>query len=108
VTLAALLNALQMGFRSLAIEKRSSEVWQVLAAVRTEFDRYNKVVDKLRNNLKTAAESVEKLGTRTRVMGSKLKNVELLDDDAAQSLLGFSETASETSEDDEVDVVAAE
>jgi len=108
VTLAALLNALQMGFRSLAIEKRSSEVWQVLAAVRTEFDRYNKVVDKLRNNLKTAAESVEKLGTRTRVMGSKLKNVELLDDDAAQSLLGFSETAAETSEDDEVDVVAAE
>src|SRR5205085_9718591 len=47
VTLTALLNALQMGFRSLAIEKRSSEVWQVLGAVRTEFDRYNEVVDRI-------------------------------------------------------------
>jgi DNA recombination protein RmuC len=80
----------------------------VLAAVRTEFDRYNKVVDKLRNNLKTAANSVEQLGTRTRVMGSKLKNVELLDGEAAQSMLGLSETPTETSEDEEEEAVAAE
>ena len=108
VTLAALLNALQMGFRSLAIEKRSSEVWQVLAAVRTEFDKYNQVVDKLRSNLKTAANSVEQLGTRTRVMGSKLKNVESLDGAAAQSLLGLTENPIEPSDEDEETTVAAE
>jgi DNA recombination protein RmuC len=108
VTLGALLNALQMGFRSLAIEKRSSEVWQVLGAVRTEFGKYNKVVDKLTRNLQTAANSVQELGARTRVMGSKLKNVELLDGDVSQSLLGLSsETALEPLDEDE-DALAAE
>ena len=108
VTLAALLNALQMGFRTLAIEKRSSEVWQVLGAVRTEFDRYNKVVDRLRSNLKTAANSVEQLGTRTRVMGSKLRSVESLDGGTAQSLLGLSEHVIEAPDEGEEEAVAAE
>ena len=89
VTLGALLNALQMGFRSLAIEKRSSEVWQVLSAVRTEFGRYNQVVAKLSKNLQTAANSVEELGKRTRVMGSKLENVEFIDGETAQAMLGL-------------------
>lgn len=106
VTLTALLHALQMGFRSLAIEKRSSEVWQVLAAVRTEFGKYNKVVEKLAKNLHTAANSVDELGKRTRKMGSKLKNVELLDGEAAQSLLGLTNLDSEP--DDEPEAVAAE
>jgi DNA recombination protein RmuC len=60
------MNALQMGFRSLAIEKRSSEVWQILGAVRGEFGKYNEVVDKLSKQLSTAAKSVENLGMRTR------------------------------------------
>jgi DNA recombination protein RmuC len=77
-TLSALLNALQMGFRSLAIERRSSEVWQILGAVQNEFGKYNTVVEKLANQLTTAVNSVEKLGQRTRVMNSKLKSVEAL------------------------------
>ena len=107
VTLAALLNALQMGFRSLAIEKRSSEVWQVLAAVRTEFGNYNAVVERLGKNLSTAAKSVEDLHRRTRVMGRKLKDVEQLDQTAAQNLLGLPASGTPP-DDDEPDSVAAE
>ena len=84
----ALLNALQMGFRSLAIEKRSSEVWRILGAVRNEFGKYNEVVDRLARQLDTAAKSVENLGVRTRVMNRKLQNVEKLPDETAQVLLG--------------------
>jgi DNA recombination protein RmuC len=87
-TFTALLNALQMGFRSLAIERRSSEVWQILGAVRNEFTKYNEVVDKLSRQLSTAAKSVENLGVRTRAMNRKLREVEQLPDDTAQILLG--------------------
>lgn len=87
-TFAALLNALQMGFRSLALEKRSSEVWQVLRAIHTEFAKYNEVVDKLGKQLNTALGSVDALGTRTKAMSRKLHDVEKLPDDAAQRLLG--------------------
>jgi DNA recombination protein RmuC len=87
-TLAAFLNALQMGFRSLAIQKRSGEVWQILGAVSGEFDNYNKVVDTLAKQLDTAAKSVDKLGVRTRAMNRKLRGVEKLPDDEAQLLLG--------------------
>ena len=87
-TFTALLNALQMGFRSLAIEKRSSEVWQILGAVRGEFGRYNEVVDRLAKQLSTAAKSVENLGTRTRAMNRKLRNVEQLPEATAEILLG--------------------
>ena len=91
-TLAALLNALQMGFRTLAIERRSSEVWQVLGAVRTEFGKYNDVVSKLGGQLATAARSVESLGTRTRAMDRKLRGVEALPEGTATAgLLGFEE-----------------
>lgn len=76
-TLTALLNALQMGFRSLAIEKRSSEVWKILGAVHTEFAKYNEVVDRLARQLNTAAKSVETLGARTRAMTRKLRDVEV-------------------------------
>lgn len=87
-TFAALLNGLQMGFRSLAIEKRSSEVWQILGAVRTEFGKYNSVVTRLARQLDTAAKSVEALGVRTRAMDRKLGDVEKLPTGAAQALLG--------------------
>jgi DNA recombination protein RmuC len=75
-TLAAYLNALQMGFTSLAIERRSSEVWDLLAAVMKEFGNYNGVVDRLRGQLTTAARSVDALGTRSRVMVRTLKGIE--------------------------------
>lgn len=87
-TFTALLNAFQMGFRSLAIEKRSSEVWQILGAVRGEFGKYNEVVDKLSKQLSTAAKSVENLGMRTRAMNRKLRDVETLPEATAEILLG--------------------
>jgi DNA recombination protein RmuC len=87
-TLTALLNALQMGFRSLAIEKRSSEVWQILGAVKNEFGKYNEVVDRLSKQLTTAARSVETLGIKTKAMTRKLRDVEKLPDETAQIVLG--------------------
>lgn len=87
-TFTALLNALQMGFRSLSIEKRSSEVWQILGAVRGEFAKYNEVVDRLSKQLNTAAKSVETLGMRTRAMNRKLRNVESLPEVTAEILIG--------------------
>jgi DNA recombination protein RmuC len=89
-TLCAFLNALQMGFRSIAIEKRSSEVWQVLGAVQSEFGKYNAVVERLGKQLNTAANSVEALGQRTRTMKRKLRTVEALPEGiSAPALLGF-------------------
>jgi DNA anti-recombination protein RmuC len=89
--LAALLTSFQMGFRSLALQKRSSEVWQLLGAIKTEFDRYGTVVNALSKQLTTASNSVESLGRRTRAMSRKLKDVELLtDQQAAEKLLGLS------------------
>ena len=101
-TLTAFLNALQMGFKSLAIEKRSSEVWQILGAVSNEFGKYNKVVETLSKQLSTAAKSVENLGMRTRVMNRKLRDVEKLPDEAALALIGPAlEEAEETAPENE-------
>lgn len=100
-TFVALLNALQMGFRSLAIEKRSSEVWQILGAVRNEFGKYNEVVDRLGKQLNTAAKSVENLGQRTRAMNRKLRDVEKLPDGTTQILIGPELAESEDAEDNE-------
>src|SRR4029078_8950828 len=86
-TLAAMLNAFQMGFRSVAIERRSSEVWQVLGAVRTEFGKYNEVVARIGKQLGSAANSVESLGQRTRAMTRKLRDVETLPEADATALL---------------------
>jgi len=87
-TFTALLNALQMGFRSLAIEKRSSEVWQILGAVSSEFGKYNEVVDRLAKQLNTASKSVDALGIRTRAMHRKLRGVEKLPEATAEIILG--------------------
>ncbi|UVW27947.1 DNA recombination protein RmuC [Massilia sp. H6] len=87
-TLSALLNSLQMGFRTLALEKRSSEVWQVLGAVKTEFTKFGDVLATTRATLEKAAKNIENAETRSRVMAKKLKSVEALPADAAQLLLG--------------------
>jgi DNA recombination protein RmuC len=105
-TLTAILNALQMGFRSLAIEKRSSEVWKVLGAVRGEFEKYNAAVEGLGRNLGTAANSVKELARRTRVMHRKLKDVETLPSPEATALLGLDTTDQQTT-DDEVEETTA-
>lgn len=78
-TLAALLNSLQMGFRTLAIEKRSSEVWKVLGAVKTEFETFGTVLQKAQEKIRQADKEIDLLvGTRTRAMQRKLKDVEKL------------------------------
>jgi DNA recombination protein RmuC len=87
-TLSALLNSLQMGFRTLALEKRSSEVWQVLGAVKTEFGKFGDVLAATRNTLERAAKNIEHAETRSRQMARKLKSVEALPAESAQRLLG--------------------
>ncbi|KVT14013.1 recombinase RmuC [Burkholderia sp. MSMB1078WGS] len=87
-TLTALLNSLQMGFRTLAIEQRSSEVWQVLGAVKTEFGKFGDVLARTKAQLETVTRSIESAEQRTRVMSRKLKQVEALPGDAAAGLLG--------------------
>ncbi|HJV54215.1 MAG TPA: DNA recombination protein RmuC [Noviherbaspirillum sp.] len=96
-TLSALLNSLQMGFRTLALEKRSSEVWQVLGAVKTEFAKFGDVLAATKNTLERAAKNIEQAETRTRQMSRKLKSVEALPAETAQLLLGTA--ASEASDD---------
>lgn len=88
-TLAALLNSLQMGFRTLAIEKRSSEVWKVLQAVKTEFGNFEKVLKSAKDKIDKAGEDIEKLvGTRTRKMQIKLRGITELPEDEARNVLG--------------------
>jgi len=78
-TLAAMLNSLQMGFKTLAIQKRSSEVWQILGAVKTEFGKFGGVLEKAQRKLNEANKELDALvGTRTKMMLSKLKKVEEL------------------------------
>jgi DNA recombination protein RmuC len=87
-TLSALLNSLQMGFRTLALEKRSSEVWQVLGAVKTEFGKFGDVLSATKATLERAAKNIEQAETRSRQMSRKLKSVEALPSETAQQLLG--------------------
>jgi len=87
-TLSALLNSLQMGFRTLALEKRSSEVWQVLGAVKTEFGKFGDVLSATKLTLERAAKNIENAEMRSRQMSRKLKSVEALPSEAAQLLLG--------------------
>lgn len=90
-TLSAILNSLQMGFRTLAIEKRASEVWQVLAAVKTEFGKFGEVLDKVKRQLHAASQTIEQTGTRTRAMERKLRDVEQLSSNQAAGLLELPE-----------------
>jgi DNA recombination protein RmuC len=87
-TLSALLNSLQMGFRTLALEKRSSEVWQVLGAVKTEFSKFGDVLAATKQTLERAAKNIDTAEIRSRQMARKLKSVEALPSEAAQLLLG--------------------
>ncbi len=77
-TLAALLNSLQMGFRTLAIEKRSSEVWEILGEVKTEFGKFGEVLAKTKKKLQEASNTIEKAEVRTRAIERKLRKVEKL------------------------------
>ncbi len=87
-TLLALLNSLQMGFRTLAIEQRSSEVWQVLGVVKAEFGKFAGVLEKAHGQLDTVQNSIKQAGVRTRAIERKLKGVESLPGAEAAALLG--------------------
>lgn len=87
-TMAALLNSLQMGFHTLAIQKRSNEVWQVLGAVKTEFGKFEDALVKMQGHLNQTSADLETLmGTRTRAINRKLREVHQLDDASTQKLL---------------------
>lgn len=87
-TLAAILNSLQMGFKTLAIQKRSSEVWQILGAVKTEFEKFGGLMDKAQKNIQTGLNQLDEvMGTRTRAIQRRLRGVEALSDGEARDLL---------------------
>ena len=87
-TLSALLNSLQMGFRTLLVQERSSEVWNILSAVKSEFETFGVHLNKVQSQLKTASSSLENLqGTRARAMERKLRNVDTIDLKEAKEIL---------------------
>jgi len=88
-TLWSILNSLQMGFRTLAIQNRSSEVWNLLAAVKTEWARYGDVLEAVQRKLHQASETIEKVQVRSRAVGRKLKDVQGLPASEAASLLSL-------------------
>jgi DNA recombination protein RmuC len=92
-TLAATLNSLRMGFRTLAIEQRSSEVWKILGAVRTEFAKFGEVLEKVQRQLELASSAIEQTGRRTRAMERTLRQVEKLPDEQAREALGLNESS---------------
>ena len=89
-TMSALLNSLQMGFRTLAVTKRSSEVWKILEAVKTEFGKFSEQLEKVDDRLGKAKGELEKLrSTRTNVMERKLRDVGTLDGGESAQLFGL-------------------
>lgn len=93
-TLIAILNSLRLGFQTLAIEQRASEVWQTLRAVKTEFRKFGDVLDKVKQQLHTASRSIEQTGVRSRALERKLRTVEQLPESqnkAAPPLIGEDE-----------------
>ena len=87
-TLAAFLNSLQMGFRTLAIEKRSSEVWELLGAVKSEFGKFAGILEKTRRKLDEAGKVIDTAGVRTRAIERRLREVEALPSEEGEKLLG--------------------
>lgn len=87
-TLAAILNSLQMGFRTLAIQKRSNEVWETLGAVKSEFENFGGILEKARGKIQGGLTDMDSLvGTRTRAIQRKLRSVEMLETDEARKVL---------------------
>ena len=89
-TMSALLNSLQMGFKTLAIQKKSGEVWNILSAVRTEFDKFNDIIRKIQGKIDEAGREFDVLvGTRSRMLASKLKSVDVIGQTEADVILGL-------------------
>ena len=91
-TMTAVLNSLQMGFKTLQIEQKSSEVYELLGAVKTEFGKFEKSLKKVHERLQQSEKEINTLiTTRTNVMNRQLRNIDSIDDQASKSLLGFNE-----------------
>ena len=91
-TLGAILNSLQMGFRTLAIQKRTSEVWSILGAVKTEFGKFGGMLEKVQKNLQNAGDQLEEvMGKRTRAIERKLRQVEALPTEESKKMLTFND-----------------
>ena len=86
-TLWSILNSLQMGFRTLAIQKRSSEVWNLLAAVKTEWTKYGDLLDAVQKKINQASETIDQVKVRSRAIGRKLKDVQELPKSEASAAL---------------------
>jgi len=86
--LAAFLSSLQMGFRTLAIERRSNEVWEILGAVKTEFGKYSAVMESIKKKIDSAAKEIDTVGTRSRAIERKLRSVEELPEDESSVMIG--------------------
>jgi DNA recombination protein RmuC len=102
-TLLAVLNSLQMGFRTLAIQKRSSEVWQILGAVKTEFGKYGTVLEKVQKKLQEATSTIDDVAVRKRAIDRKLRSIEAIPETVAQTMLvveANAEVSEETTADD--------
>ncbi len=99
-TLSAILNSLRMGFRTLALEKRSSEVWKILAAVKMEFGKFGDVLGRVKKQLNTAARTLDQTDIRTRAMARKLREVEDLPSGDSGKILKLSEGVEEDHEDE--------
>ncbi|MDD5475673.1 MAG: DNA recombination protein RmuC [Syntrophales bacterium] len=99
-TLWSILNSLQMGFRTLAIEKRSSEVWKLLSAIKTEWSKYGAVLSKVHKKLGEASNTIEEAQVRTRVIGKKLRDVEEMPLEDALTILPADASAEEASDND--------
>ena len=97
-TLLALMTSFHMGFRTLAIEKRSSEVWKTLGAVKTEFSKFGDVLDSVKSKLDQASTQIEKTGVRTRAIERRLREVESLPSEGEPGLLGDAGAAREEAE----------
>lgn len=101
-TLAALLNSLQMGFRTLAIQKRSGEVWEILGAVKKEFENFGGMLQKAQKNIRVASDQIDEvMGKRTRAIQRKLKDVEILGDAETQLTLPDALQGDEFEDEDE-------
>ena len=101
-TFAAILNSLHMGFRTLAIEKRSSEVWTILGAVKREFDIFGGLLNKAQKNIQGGLDDIDKLvGTRTKAIQRKLRGVESLDEETTKLILEGSQSEKTMAEEDD-------
>jgi len=92
-TLAAILSSVRMGFQTLALEKRSHEVWSILAAVKTEFSKFNDILSKVKRQLAAASSTIEQTEIRTRAMTRKLRDVEQLPEPESTQVLGLEKAA---------------